>query len=298
MGELALAHTHLEQGLALYDPYQHHAHAFLYGHDPGVFCLIHLAGVLWHLGYPDQARKREHEALTLAKELEHPFDLAAALFVSAIISYQYCREEAVMRERIEGMKKISTEHGFSGCLVVGNLLQAWVLAEHGQVEEGISHMRQCLAATLAMGAELLLPYWLLLRAEAHGKGEQIEEGFGVLAEALAIVNKTGERSYEAELYRLKGEFTLQFKVQGSKFKVANPQMEAEACFVKAIEVARKQQTKLLELRAVTSLSRLWQRQGKKNEARQMLSEIYGWFTEGFDTKDLQEAKELLEELTQ
>ena len=127
-----------------------------------------------------------------------------------------------------------------------------------------------------------------------------------MAEALAAVDRIGERFYEAELYRLRGELTLkQFKVQGSKFKVTNPQhptphtqaeAEAEACFLKAIEIARKQQAKSLELRAVMSLSRLWQQQGKKEEARQMLAETYGWFTEGFDTADLKEANALLTEL--
>jgi len=138
-------------------------------------------------------------------------------------------------------------------------------------------------------------YFLALLAEAYGKGGQAEEGLHVLAEALAHVDKTGERYYEAELYRLKGELTLQqLKVQGSKFKVEE---EVEECFLKAIEIARWQQAKSLELRAVMSLARLWQQQGKKDEARQMLAEVYGWFTEGFDTADLQEAKALLEELT-
>jgi predicted ATPase len=131
-------------------------------------------------------------------------------------------------------------------------------------------------------------------AEAYGKGEQAEEGLNVLAEALAVVDKTGERLYEAELYRLKGELLLQqSKVQDPKSNVE----EAEECFQNAIAIARQQSAKSLELRAVMSLSRLWQQRGKKDEARQMLAEIYGWFTEGFDTKDLQEAKVLLEELS-
>ena len=130
-------------------------------------------------------------------------------------------------------------------------------------------------------------------AEAYGKVGQTEEGLSLMAEALALVDKTGERYPEAELYRLKGELTLQSTVPGPKSKVEE---EAEACFLKALEIARKQQAKSLELRAVMSLSRLWQQQGKREEARQMLAEIYGWFTEGFDTKDLREAKALLEEL--
>jgi predicted ATPase len=164
-------------------------------------------------------------------------------------------------------------------------------------------MHQGLAAYRATETELERPYYLALLAEAYGTVEQFEEGLSVLAEALAVVDKTGERSYEAELYRLKGMLTLQ-KVSevSSQLSVPSPQAEAEqeaaADFLKAIEIARHQQAKSLELRAVMSLSRLWQQQGKREEAHALLAEIYGWFTEGFDTTDLQEAKALLAELTE
>ena len=149
-----------------------------------------------------------------------------------------------------------------------------------------------------------LPYFLALLAEAYGKTGQVEKGLAALAEGLAVVDRTAQRGLEAALYRLKGQLTLQqFKVQSSKFKVdnpqsafRNPQSEAEACFLKAIEIAQKQQAKSWELRATTSLARLWQQQGKQHEARNTLSEIYHWFTEGFDTRDLQDAKVLLDEL--
>jgi predicted ATPase len=161
-------------------------------------------------------------------------------------------------------------------------------------------MRQGLAAERATGAELPLVVWSGPLAEAHGKIGRPEEGLTLLADVLAAVDKTGWRFTEAEMYRLKGTLTLQkFQVPGSKFQVPpSPQAEAEAeaCFHKAVEIARRQQAKSWELRAVMSLARLWQQQGKKAEARQMLSEIYHWFTEGFDTADLQEAKVLLEDL--
>jgi len=137
-------------------------------------------------------------------------------------------------------------------------------------------------------------YYLVLLAEAYGKVGQVEDGLAALAEALTMVDKTVERVYEAELYRLKGELTLQFSIQSLESRVE----EAAACFLKAIEIARKQQAKSLELRAVMSLSRLWQRQGRRQEAHALLAEIYNWFTEGFDTKDLQEAKALLDELAE
>jgi predicted ATPase len=183
--------------------------------------------------------------------------------------------------------------------------QGWVLAEQGQREDGITQMCQGLAAYRATGAEALRPHFLALLAETYGKVRQAEEGLTVLAEALALVGKTGERYYEAELHRLKGELTLQkfqvssstFQVQESpKSEVRGPESEAEECFLKAIEIARKQSAKSWELRATMSLARLWQQQDKREDARQLLADIYNWFTEGFDTKDLQEAKALLAEL--
>jgi predicted ATPase len=188
----------------------------------------------------------------------------------------------------------------------GSVLQGWALAEQGQVEGGITQIRQGLATRQAIGAGIYQSYFLALLAEAYGKAGKVEDGLTALVEALTVVDNSGERFYEAELYRLKGELSLQSKqVKTSQGKSAvtnpqsptpSPQAEAEACFHKAIEIARRQQAKSLELRAVMSLARLWQQQGKKEGACQMLAEIYGWFTEGFETKDLQEAKVLLEEL--
>ena len=172
------------------------------------------------------------------------------------------------------------------------ILRGWALAAAGQLEEGIGRMQEGLAEVWATETEVVAPYWLALLAETYGKRGQAEEGLATLAEASAMVRRTGEQWYEAELYRLTGTLTLQSPVHGPKSQVA----EAEVCFLKAIEIARRQQAKSLELRAVMSLSRLWQ-QGKREEALDRLSEIYGWFTEGFATKDLQEAKELLEELS-
>ncbi len=191
----------------------------------------------------------------------------------------------------------------------GTILRGWALVEQGQ--EGIAQIRQGLGTFRAMGEEMAQTYYLALLAEAHGKAGQPEEGLSMLTEALAAVHETGERFYEAELHRLKGTFILQSRSSPRQVKTGqdksedpdprpltpDPQAEAEACFHKAIAIARQQQAKLLELRAVMSLSRLWQQQGKKEEARKLLVEIYGWFTEGFDTVDLKEARALLEELS-
>ncbi|HKA54491.1 MAG TPA: hypothetical protein VKJ47_12605 [Candidatus Binatia bacterium] len=174
----------------------------------------------------------------------------------------------------------------------GIIVRGWALAAQGRAEEGIAQMHQGLAALPATGVEVTRPYYPALLAEAYGGLGQIEEGLSVPAEALAVVRKSGEHFYEVELYRLKGTLTLQSKVQGPKSKVE----KAEECFQRAIEIACRQGAKSWELRAVMSLSRLWRKQGKKKEARRMLADIYSWFTEGFDTKDLQEAKALLHDL--
>jgi class 3 adenylate cyclase/predicted ATPase len=294
LGELPAARVHFEQGIALYTPQQHRALAFLYGVDPEVFCLSFVAFVLWELGYPDQAHKRSHEALALAQQLSHPFSLAAALHFSSWL-HQYRQEETVAAERAQAAMTLAAQHGFVHWVAGGTVISGWGLAERGQLEEGIARIGQGIGAWRSPGAEIALPYFLALLAEAYGKGGQAEEGLTVLAEALALVHKTGERFYEVELCRLKGELTL--KQSGVRGPESEVQQEAEACFHQAIEIARRQQAKSWELRAAMSLARLWQHQGKKDEARHMLAEIYGWFTEGFDTKDLQEAKALLDELT-
>jgi predicted ATPase len=295
LGELTSARTHLEQAIALYDPQKHPRSTFVTT-DLRVNCLSRAAQVLWLLGYPDQALQRSQEVVALAAGLSHPGSLVYALAYAAAEVHFLRREEQLARERAEAVMALSTEQGFPFWLAHGTIVRGWALAEQGQVEEGIAQMRQSQMSFLA-------PYVL---AEAYGKVGQVEEGLAVLAKALAFVEKTGMRVSEAELYRLKGQLTLQkFQVSGSKFQVENssesrvrsPESEVEECFWKAIEIARKQNAKSLELRAVMSLSRLWQQQGKKDEARQMLAEIYGWFTEGFETKDLQEAKALLEELS-
>jgi predicted ATPase len=298
LGEFASAHVHIEQGIALYDPQQHRAHAFLYGVDPGVFCLSRAAYVLWLFGHPEQAVKRSQEALTLAQELAHSNTLAAAL-VFASWFYQLCREGQRAKERAEAAITLSIEQGLPFWLAAGESCQGWLLAEQGQMEEGIARILQGLAAYRATGAEI---HWRIQSpialAEVYGKVGRPEEGLNMLAEALAFMNSSEERWLEAELYRMQGELSLQSGAENPhpQHRTLDTRAEAEACFHKAIEIACKQQAKSLELRAGMSLARLWQQQGKKDEARQMLAEIYNWFTEGFDTKDLQEAKALLEEL--
>jgi predicted ATPase len=288
LGEPAPAHAHLEQAIALYDMQAHRALAFRTGVDLGVWCLSYDATfVLWAQGYPDQGLRRAYEALTLAQTLSHPHSLAAVLCYVALI-HCFRREERALREQADIAIALASEQGFPHWLALGSLLRGWALAAQGQAEEGIAQLQQGLAAYRAVGAKLGLSWLLPLLAEAYGKAGQVEAGLQTLAEVLALVDQTQERSCEAELYRLQGELLLA--------RSAEHDTEAEAHFHQALDVARHQQAKSWELRAAMSLSRLWQEQGKRAEAHELLTPIYGWFTEGFDTKDLQEAKALLEAL--
>jgi class 3 adenylate cyclase/predicted ATPase len=287
LGEMAPARAHLEQGVALYDPQKYRSHAFVYGQDPGVGCRSSATWPTWMLGYPDQALQSINEALTLAQELAHPFSQAYALGHAAIF-HQFRQEAQAVQERAEALITLSTEQGFPHWLAYGVILRGWALALRGEGAEGIVRMRRGLVAYRGTGAELQRPYFLSLLAEAYGKVGQPEEGLTVLVEALPSADKTGEHYWEAELHRRRGELLLMQQMQNAG--------EAEECFWQALDTARRQQAKSLELRAAMSLSRLWQQQGKQEEAHQLLVNIYGWFTEGFGTPDLKEAKFLLEEL--
>jgi predicted ATPase len=288
-GELAAARPHLEQGLRFYEPQRHHAHAALYsGHDLGVCCRMIAAPSLWLLGYPDQAMASMQAALALAQQLAHPLSLTLALYWAAVL--HHLRREALLTQaRAEAAMTIATDQGFPDQLAQATLLRGWALTQIGQGEEGRAQIQQGLAAYRVTGATAQQPYQLALLAEASAKLGQTAEGLEALAEALATLAKSRVRWWEAELYQLKGELLL--AQEGKRQKLA----EAEACFQQALDTARRQEAKSLELRAAMSLSRLWQQQGKRAEARALLTPIYGWFTEGFDTADLQEAKALLDE---
>jgi predicted ATPase len=286
---LAPALEHAEQGMALYDLQKHRSHAFFYGgHDPGVCCRLIAARALWLLGYPDQALNKIQEAVPISQELSHPMTLVHALNGTAQI-HQFRRERQAVQRQAETTLAAATQYDIPFYRSQGTTFQGWALIEQGQVEEGITQMRQGIA-TQHPGLEIGRSYQLALLAEGHRQAGQVEEGLTVLCEALAVVEKTEERFWEAELYRLRGELLL---MQAG----ANSEDEAEKHFRKAIEVTRQQHAKSLELRAIMSLSRLWRKQDRQAEAYQLLADIYAWFTEGFDTADLKEAKALLEALS-
>jgi class 3 adenylate cyclase/DNA-binding winged helix-turn-helix (wHTH) protein/predicted ATPase len=310
LGEFVSARTHLEQGLVLHNRHQRHSVLLNTGVDSEVLSSTWLAWTLWMLGYPDRALAQSYETLHLAHGLSHPYTLAFALFFAAVL-HMCCREAPCAHERLDPAMTLSREQGFvrwlAGCMMV----RGWALAEQGALEEGIGQLEQGLAAWRALGGELALPTYLGMLAEAYGKVGRAHEGLRVLAEAHALVRKNTEYRFEAELFRIKGVLLLQASESASgrttppetamiaeipgdeATATLSLQSEAETCFRQALDVARHQQAKSLELRAGMSLARLWQAQGRHAEAHQMLAEIYGWFTEGFEVPDLREAKELL-----
>ena len=279
----------LEQVIAAHDPERHVPLAFAYGQDSGVVCRSQMAFALWFLGYPDQALRMNEEALALARKLSHPYSLAAALDFSTWV-HQLVQDRLAVREHAEAAIAISTKHEFVFWLLTGMILRGWAMTAGNEVEDGIAQMRQGLRAYQATGAGILRPYYLALMAQVFGVMGQEAEALGLLDEAEAAVQKSGERWWEAELYRLKGELAL--NQPASQAPEADRDQVAEEYFDKALRTAISQGAKSLELRASMSLSRLRRRQGK--EAKRQLAEVYGWFTEGFETADLCEARTLLE----
>ncbi len=242
---------------------------------------------LWLLGYPAQALVRIHEALALAQELGHPYSLAYAWCLAAFVS-QFRRDAPAVLEQAEAAVALSTQHGFPVWAALGTIFCGWARAMQGQDEEGMTQVRQGIAAWRATGAALGVSHYCTMLADVSAHLSHTADGFQALAEAHTLMEQHEERCWEAEIYRLRGVLLLR--------QPETPQAEVEACFQRALDVARHQEAKSLELRAAMSLVRLWQQQGKGDAARELLAPVYGWFTEGFDTADLQEAKALLEAL--
>jgi predicted ATPase len=297
-GALPAARLHLEEAIARYTPDQHRAPVFRMGqdqpaflstrdNDPGVSCRSHAALLLWLLGYPEQALARLHEALALAHELPHPYSLAHARCWAAYV-YQFRWDVPAVREQAEAAVALSIEHGFPFWAAAGTILRGWALAMQGQGEAGMAQVCQGIAAYRATEAPLLVAYYCTLLAEVSAHLGHPEDGLQALVEAHTLMEQQEERYWEAEVCRLRGVLLLR--------QPGASQAEAEACFQQALDVARRQEAKSLELRAAMSLARLWQQQCKRAAAYELLAPIYGWFTEGFDTADLKDAKALLVEL--
>jgi tetratricopeptide (TPR) repeat protein len=290
-GEGDLARSHLEQGMACYNAHKQHLRTTTYVFEPGVGCLGMLATTLWMLGYADQALTRCREAVTIARAADHRSSLAHALRFAALIHHLRGEPQAT-QEYATAAVTVSTESGFSYWFALGTMLQGWALAAQGKHDEGQATFLQGLSILRTIGTRVGEPLYLSILAEMYRETGQTEQGLSTLAEAFTFAEASGIGVSTAELYRLKGELTLS---RVSKSQILNPSShaEAEACFLKALEVTQQQHAKSLELRTSLSLARLWQHQGKSTEARELLQGIYDWVSEGFDTSDLREAEALL-----
>jgi predicted ATPase len=287
LGEFIGAREHFEQSLALYDHQLHGAHAFLYG---AIVNRAHLARLLAFLGHPDQGQAMTQEALRIAARLRHPVGLCQALS-PAIALAAFDRNIERVIELNEQMLFHADEHGLPHYKTIGEIMRGWVRAMQGEAEQGSAEMLKGLAAFRNLETEQRRASYLVLMADALLRAGRVDEGSSALDEAVETINNTGEHFYEAELYRTKGELLMR---QPGSQRGEDCESEIEACLRKAIEIARRQTAKAFELRAVMSLARLWREQGKRAEAHEMLAEVYGWFTEGFDTADLKDARALLE----
>ena len=292
LGAFADARAHLERAVDMYDPSVHgpeNAQGVI-GQDPGVASLAFLAWMLWHLGYPDQALQRSREAIALAREISHPYSLVFALHFGTAV-HRFRREGALAQTQAEGVVALASEQGFPYFHAAGTYLRGWALAEQGQVEEGIADMLEGQRIWQESGIRQLGQVSLPL-VEAYGKLGRVEDGLAVLSQAEAELDKSNEKWWQAELLRTRGELLL-----AAQDGTDHNSKEITACFEDALQIARSQQARSLELRSATRLAAFWQAHGKPDDAYRLLSNIYGWFTEGFDTPDLRAAKALLDGLT-
>lgn len=285
-GQFVEAKTILQRAVDAYAVERHHQHALLYGHDPGVYCMVRLAWDLWYLGYPDQARQLCHAALTLAQQLAHPWSLQMVLM---FVNWIYCDCRDVDNVVISyGALQVAHETLNVESTARYQMFEGWYLVQSGQRQAGIARLYDDIAARQATNSGALYsPYIYTIIVEAYCLEGAYADALTAIEEAFAHLNGSQNYWYLAEMYRHKGEVLA---------RLGSNKAAIEVCFQQALDLARQQQAKSLELRAVMSLSRLWQQQGKTTAAYTMLAEIYGWFTEGFDTPDLQEAKALLAQL--
>lgn len=286
LGEFPAARRHFEQGITRYN-LQPERFRGARAEDPGVACLAFLVSTLGFLGYPDQAQQRADEAQHMAQELAHPYSLAFARY-RAGLNALFCRQAPAAQALAEAVLEVATTHGFPFYEALGTALKGGALVRQGQGDVGGELLRQGLSGLSRAGTQPA-PHWLIWQAGLCGYVGRLAEGLRLLEEATTQADITGNAHAVAELYRLKGEFLL-------ALSAAAP-ADIESCFQQALTISRRQQAKTLELRAAVSLSRFWQRQGRHEPAQHLLTEVYQWFTEGFGTADLREAKDLLDELT-
>jgi predicted ATPase len=286
-GDFRRALRHCQQGLALAEAPPSQGTTFLYGQPADVRCLVGLARTLSYLGYPDQAVQQSRLAHARAEASAYPPSVVLTWYHGAAL-HQVLRDGRGTLAHAEALVTLATQHGFESWRHAGIVQRDWALVHLGQGEHCLPEMHQSLQCLLDGGAGIFRVGLLTLLADAYGQSGQSEAGLALLTAALEEVQGHGARYLEAEIWRLMGALLL-------RQAVPEPS-RAEACFQQALEVARAQQAKWWELRTAVSLSRLWRQQGQRAEAYELLAPVYGWFSEGFDTADLQEAQALLEEL--
>jgi tetratricopeptide (TPR) repeat protein len=286
LGDYAGAERHIDYGIATYDPERHHSLTYVYtGHDPGVCCRNYSAEMLWIRGYPDQALSRMREAITLAERVAHPFSSVLAQLSFSLV-HLLRREPEEARQWLEKSRMMAKEFGFALSNSVNRFQAGWALLEEDQATEAVRELRAGIAAITATGAAHGMPFLLCILARACGEGGQVSEGLEILEQALGIA-RSGARCHLAELLRTKGELLLRRNLHDDS---------AEGWIRQAMILAHDEETKSHELRAATSLARIYRTKGRDREARDLLSPIYEWFTEGLNTRDLLDAKKLLIEL--
>jgi tetratricopeptide (TPR) repeat protein len=292
LGQLQSAHNHVNDALHSYGLDHQRTELPLFGWDAGVLLYCYDAHALILLGFPELAEQAAQNAISLVKKLASPFN--EALCYGLLTHYYSYRQDATKSlELADAALKISKDGGFLHWMALGMINEGWSLSMLGKVADGLSHLLDGLKAWKSTGAEMAVPTFQLRLGEVYAAAGKFDEGLAAVSDGLAFAVRNNDCSYDAALHRLKGELLL----RKSKRNSTGTSREAETCFRRAIEVARKQKARSLELRAAIRLARLWQTMGKAREASHMLKTIYGWFTEGFDTPDLKEAKRLLDELS-
>jgi tetratricopeptide (TPR) repeat protein len=297
-GHFSRALQHFEQSIKLYNPSAHGSLAYAVGADLGVVALAYAAWCHVYLGHPDRALAVSEEAVALAKRVEHRFGLTEALFYAGVVHFQRGELDR-MGERVEEVVGLAEQLGFPLYLGLGRVVRGWARVESGEDETGLAEMQQAIVELAGIGSGAGAPQILFLLAEGLRKVGRHDDALGALGLGIAQAEQQGMHFHDAELHRLRAEILLE--TVDSQLSRVESEKTAEECFQLALEIARRQEAKTFELRAATSLARLWQRQGKtqrakRNAARALLAPIYAWFTEGFNTRDLVDAKALLDEL--
>jgi class 3 adenylate cyclase/predicted ATPase len=288
MGEFSAARKHLERAQGLYDPDQHLRYRFQYGQDIGTTVMCYLSWALWHLGYVDRASQLAREAVKRAEEISHPHSLVYTLCHARGMMDVFRRESDDTKSYTSVVTSLCSEHAFPFWAAGGQIFGSWAVINHGEVDAGVDELIRGLAAWRKTGARLWLPIFLALQAEGHSKAGRDQAALDSIEQALATSDETGERWAIAEILRVKANLLLTTGHGRAE--------EVEGALIESLEIARQQQAKSWELRSATSVARLWRDQGKVQQARELLAPVYGWFTEGFDTRDLKEAKVLLDAL--